>query len=114
MNVRDDDILSFRRHLHAIPELSEKESETARCIADRLQRCSPTAIMENLGHMGAGVCAVFDSGAPGSTLLLRCELDALPIEEANEFEHRSTRPGVSHKCGHDGHMATLVAVAHGL
>ena len=114
MNVRDDDILSFRRHLHAIPELSEKESETARCIADRLERCSPTAIMENLGHMGTGVCAVFDSGTPGSTLLLRCELDALPIEEANEFEHRSTRPGVSHKCGHDGHMATLVAVAHDL
>ena len=114
MNAIDEDIRGFRRHLHANPELSERESETARCITERLERCNPAAIIDGLGYMATGVCAVFDSGVEGPTLLLRCELDALPIEEANDFAHRSTRPGVSHKCGHDGHMATLVSVAHDL
>jgi amidohydrolase len=110
----DQDIVRFRRHLHANPELSELESETARLIVARLRRCNPAAVVGGLGHMGTGVCAVYDSGTPGPTLLLRCELDALPIAEVNRFAHRSTRPGVSHKCGHDGHMATLVAVADSL
>ena len=114
MRAVDQDIVSFRRQLHAHPELSELESETARLIVARLRRCNPAAIADALGHMGTGVCAVYDSGTPGPTLLLRCELDALPIAEVNGFEHRSTRPGVSHKCGHDGHMATLVAVADSL
>jgi amidohydrolase len=112
--VADEDIRSFRRHLHAHPELSERESGTARIIVERLERYEPAVVIEGLGHMGTGVCAIFDSGTPGPTVLLRSELDALPIEEANRFDHRSTRPGVSHKCGHDGHMATLVAVADSL
>jgi amidohydrolase len=64
--------------------------------------------------MGTGVCAIHDSGEPGTTVLIRAELDALPIQESNDFAHRSTVPGVAHKCGHDGHMATLVAVADDL
>jgi len=114
VNVGDQDIRSFRRHLHAHPELSEQEYRTARIVVERLARYEPAVVIEGLGHMGTGVCAVFDSGTPGPAVLLRSELDALPIEEANQFDHRSTRPGVSHKCGHDGHMATLVAVAESL
>jgi amidohydrolase len=100
--------------LHAHPELSGKETETARCIVRSLQRYEPTFVADGLGHMATGVCAAFDSGIPGPTVLLRSELDALPIAEANQIDHRSTRRGVSHKCGHDGHMATLIAVAESL
>jgi amidohydrolase len=108
------DMSGLRRHLHAHPELSGNEQETARYIVSALERYEPRFVVDRLGHMGTGVCAAFDSGLPGPTVLLRAELDALPITEKNQFDYRSTRPGVSHKCGHDGHMATLVAVAQSL
>lgn len=108
------EIVRFRRSLHAHPELAERETRTAQAVIERLEQSRPTRIVDGLGSMGTGVCAVFDSGAPGPAVLLRCELDALPIQETNTFPHRSTVDGISHKCGHDGHMATLVAVAEGL
>ena len=110
----DDAFVQLRRRLHAAPELSEQETETAAMIRAALEAAAPDRLLTGLGAMGTGVCAVFDSGTPGPTVLLRCELDALPIQESNRFEHRSRHPGVAHKCGHDGHMATLVAVADGL
>jgi len=109
-----DDIARFRRQLHARPELSESEHETATAIVARLAPTHPTAVVDRLGTMQTGICAVYDSGEPGPVVLLRAELDALPIQESNTFGHRSKTSGVSHKCGHDGHMATLVAVAEGL
>lgn len=112
--AQSNDIAVFRRDLHAHPELSEKEKRTAQAIVQRLAPSSPSQIIDGLGSMQTGVCAVYDSGAPGPTVLVRCELDALPIQETNAFEHRSTSPGVSHKCGHDGHMATLVALSDDL
>ncbi len=114
MKIGAQDIVRLRRHLHAHPELSGQESGTAGVVKASLERYGPSIILEELGHMRTGLCAVFDSGNPGPTVLLRSELDALPIAEANQFDHRSTRAGVSHKCGHDGHMATLVAVAESL
>lgn len=111
---KKEDIHNFRRLLHAHPELSERENGTARRIAERLSACGAARIATGLGSSGTGVCAVYEGGEPGPTVLLRCELDALPIAERNEFAHRSTVPGVSHKCGHDGHMATLVALAEDL
>ena len=109
-----EDIAGFRRRLHARPELSEHERETASMIVERLGATGPTAIVDGLGSMRTGICAIYDSGVPGPTVLIRAELDALPIRESNRFPHRSETPGVSHKCGHDGHMATLVAVAEDL
>ena len=109
-----DDVQAFRRRLHANPELSAQEQETARCIVDRLAGTDPSQIVDGLGSMRTGVCAVYDSGTEGPAVLIRAELDALPIEETNTFEHRSSVAGVSHMCGHDGHMATLIAVANGL
>jgi amidohydrolase len=108
------DIGRFRRHLHARPELSECEHETAATIVERLAATGPTEIVDGLGAMATGICAIYDSGIPGPVVLIRAELDALPIQETNTFAHRSTVSGVSHKCGHDGHMATLVAVAEAL
>lgn len=112
--TRADDIAGFRRQLHARPELSEHEHETATAIVARLASTHPTAIVDRLGTMRTGLCAVYDSGEAGPVVLIRAELDALPIQESNTFGHRSTIAGVSHKCGHDGHMATLVAVAESL
>lgn len=109
-----ENITTFRRHLHAHPELSEQERQTAATIALRLGETVPAEILQGLGDMGTGLCAIFDGGKPGPVVLIRSELDALPIQETNRFEHRSTVAGVSHKCGHDGHMATLVAVAENL
>ncbi len=112
--ANNDDIAAFRRELHSRPELSECETWTAKTIASRLSLARPDKIVDQLGTMKTGLCAVFDSAQPGATVLIRAELDALPIQESNTFDHRSTSNGVSHKCGHDGHMATLVAVADSL
>jgi len=112
--IRADNIAGFRRQLHARPELSEHEHETATALVARLASTHPTTIVDRLGTMQTGLCAVYDSGQPGPAVLIRAELDALPIQESNTFGHRSQVPGVSQQCGHDGHMATLVAVAEGL
>lgn len=105
------DVQAFRRNLHEHPELSGREVETARRVVARLAKSAPARMVTGLGSMRTGVCAVYEGGQPGPTVLVRCELDALPIQERNTFAHRSTVPGVSHKCGHDGHMATLAALA---
>ncbi|TAJ12033.1 amidohydrolase [Marinilabiliaceae bacterium JC017] len=103
------DLVNLRHYFHAHPEISDQEKETAKEIVRQLKQCNPTSIVENIG--GYGVMAIFDSQKPGEIVLLRCELDALPIREINDFEHRSVYEGVSHKCGHDGHMTTLLGVA---
>lgn len=105
------DIGAFRRGLHARPELSGRETETAKRVVERLAQSRPARIVSGLGSMQTGVCAVFEGGQAGPAILVRCELDALPIQERNSFGHRSTVPGVAHQCGHDGHMATLAALA---
>ena len=97
--------ITLRHDLHRHPELSGHEAETARRIVDFIRPHKPTQIITGLG--GHGVAVVYDFGSDGPTVLIRCELDALPIQEVNGFGHRSTRAGVSHKCGHDGHAAIL-------
>ena len=103
------ELIKIRRHLHAHPELSGEEYQTANKIADYISRYSPTSIIQHVG--GTGVLAIFDSGKKGPTILFRSELDALPIHEVNDFEYRSTIDNISHKCGHDGHSAILVGLA---
>ncbi|MBR9919334.1 MAG: amidohydrolase [Bacteroidetes bacterium] len=107
-----EDLTKIRKHLHMHPEVSGKEKKTADTVTGFLTRCAPTQIIRRLG--GHGVAAIFDSGNPGKTVLIRAELDALPIQEINEFEHRSTKEGVSHKCGHDGHATILLGLAEEL
>ena len=108
----DADPVTLRRGLHAHAELAHAERDTAARIAAALRDCSPARLLERVG--GTGVVAVFEGGAPGSTILLRAELDALPIDESGDLPWRSRTAGVSHKCGHDGHMAALIALAHDL
>ncbi len=98
----------LRHALHAYPELSGEESATAARLKSFFAPLCPDETVEGLG--GSGIAFVFSGPRPGPTVLLRAELDALPIDERIDLPHRSRRPGVSHKCGHDGHMAILAAV----
>ena len=105
-----DQITAFRQDLHRHPELSGAEQETATRVLKLLERYQPDHIYTNLG--GTGVAAVFAGQLPaGPTVLFRAELDALPIQEENQMPHASARIGISHKCGHDGHMAILAGLA---
>ena len=103
------ELIAFRKMLHANPEVSGKEYNTASSVAKFLKTCTPSKVIENIG--GTGIVAVFDSGKPGKSIMFRAELDALPIQEINSFEHASTIKGVSHKCGHDGHATVLLGLA---
>jgi amidohydrolase len=99
----------LRQHLHKHPELSGDEVRTANYILQQFSLFNPDRIYQQLGGDGLAFC--FDSGEMGPNVLFRSELDALPIQEVNTFSHRSIHQGVSHKCGHDGHMAILMALA---
>lgn len=103
------DLIALRRALHAHPELSGEEHRTAEHLTEVLRRMKPDDLLTGVG--GTGLLATFGTDADGPQVLLRCELDALPIQEVNTFAHRSTTERVSHKCGHDGHMAILTGVA---
>ena len=100
------ELISFRHQLHQYPELSGKEKETARRVIEFITPYQPTQIIQNIG--GYGIAILYEFGQTGRTIAVRCELDALPIEENNPLSYQSTYKGISHKCGHDGHM-TIVA-----
>ena len=102
-------LTKLRKVLHRHPELSGHETETAKRIAGFVGSYKPTKLIEGIG--GTGVAAVYTYFDSGPTVLVRCELDALPIKEINTFDHRSEVDNVSHKCGHDGHMAIVAGVA---
>jgi amidohydrolase len=95
--------------LHQIPEVSGEEIETAALITARLGQNAPDEVLTGLG--GHGVAAVYNGAEAGPTVLIRCELDALPIQELSDLPYRSARPGNGHLCGHDGHMAIVMGLA---
>ncbi len=103
-------IIELRHELHRYPEVSGCEKHTAARIIQFFEPLKPDQVIDQMG--GNGLAVVFGNGEP--TLLLRCELDALPIAETIPEKHCSTVEGVSHKCGHDGHMAILCSVGHWL
>ncbi|WP_420578466.1 amidohydrolase [Ekhidna sp.] len=102
-----NDLIAFRKELHRYPEVSQQEKETQKRIINFLKGLE----IEGVEIGGTGVLVSFDSGKPGKTIMLRSDHDALPIHEINEFDHKSTNEGVSHKCGHDGHTAIMCGVA---
>lgn len=104
--------VNLRREIHRQPERSGCETGTAERLLRFFEPLRPDQVIEGLG--GTGIAFVFSGSKAGPTILLRSELDALPIQEVNEFEHRSLIDGTSHKCGHDGHMAILAAVGEKL
>lgn len=111
MPLTKDDLkklIEFRHHLHHFPELSGNESLTSKAIVDFIEHTNPSKIITDIG--GFGVAAIYDSGKDGPTVLLRADMDALPIQESNNFGYRSTVKGVAHLCGHDGHSTILAGL----
>ena len=104
-----DNLISLRHHLHSIAEVSGEEYQTSDYITEFLETTDPDELLTGIG--GYGLIASYDSGEAGPHILLRCELDALPIADEIEADYRSVAEGVGHKCGHDGHMTILCGVA---
>jgi amidohydrolase len=103
-----DELTDIRRDIHAHPELGFEEHRTSALVASQLESLG---IEVHRGVGGTGVVGVLRAGnAPGS-IGLRADMDALPMEEANQFAHRSTAPGRMHGCGHDGHTTMLLGAA---
>ncbi|WP_020404084.1 amidohydrolase [Gracilimonas tropica] len=99
------DFINLRRTLHRYPELSKKEFETSRRISEFMQQFNPD---KEIDVAGTGKMFVFEGDEPGETLMFRCELDALPIQEqSHNLAYRSSISNVAHLCGHDGHMAII-------
>jgi len=103
------EIVAWRRHLHRHPELSQGEHATAAFVAGKLEALG---IEVHTGIAGTGVAGVLRAPAHrGPGLLLRADMDALPVQEVPGREYGSTVPGRMHACGHDGHVAMLLGAA---
>lgn len=101
-------VVAWRRHMHANPELSFQEHETAAFIVERLKEIGG---IEILRPSGTSVVGRLKGNRPGPTIAIRADFDALPIQEATGAAYASQRPGVMHACGHDGHTAMLLGTA---
>ena len=107
-NALFNDLVRVRRDLHRHPELGFQETRTAALVADTL---SGLGLEVQAGIGQTGVVALLEGDLPGPTVLLRFDMDALPIQEESDHEYISTNPGVMHACGHDGHVAMGLGLA---
>lgn len=104
-----EDLINLRHELHRNPEISGNEKLTAKRIVQFLSNYKPDELYTDIA--GSGVAAVYNGKEVGSTLLFRCDMDALSIEEHNKKPYKSVNTGVAHLCGHDGHMAMVSGLA---
>ncbi|HLI96298.1 MAG TPA: M20 family metallopeptidase [Candidatus Baltobacteraceae bacterium] len=102
------DVVTLRRDIHMHPELGFEEHRTAAIVADRLRKLG---FEVHSGIAKTGVIGVMRGIRPGRTIMLRADMDALPILEENAHAYRSTIDGKMHACGHDGHVAILLGAA---
>ncbi len=107
-----DALIRLRHALHMTPDLSGQEARTVQTLLEALRPTSPDRIVTGLG--GHGLAVVYEGARAGPSVMLRAELDALPITEASGRPHRSRVTGVAHLCGHDGHMTALAGVGRSL
>ncbi len=107
------ELVATRRDLHAHPELGYEEHRTAALVAERLRGLG-YAVKTGVGRTGVVGLLAGGSGRRGRTILLRADMDALPVAEANDVAYRSTVPGAMHACGHDAHVAIGLGVARRL
>lgn len=106
-----DLIVKTRRDLHLIPETAYTEKKTSAYVAEYLKK---EDLEMSTGIAQYGVVGVMDTGKPGKTLLVRSDMDALPITEETGLEFASNHEGAMHACGHDGHMAMVLGAATAL
>lgn len=104
----EQELISIRRHLHQNPELSFSEFQTSEFIAARLRQ---EGISFKDGYVKTGIVATIAGRSPGKTVLIRGDMDALPIEEKNNVPYRSRNKGVMHACGHDVHSTCALGAA---
>ncbi|MGG4132277.1 amidohydrolase [Paenibacillus illinoisensis] len=106
-----EEIINLRRDFHRYPEVLFDVHQTASKVAHYLQELG-LEVHTHIGkHFGMGVVGILKSMRSGPTIVLRADMDALPIMEANEYSFRSTREGFMHACGHDAHMSMLLGAA---
>ena len=105
------ELTNWRRDIHAHPETAFEEHRTAKIVAEKLEEFG---LEVETGIAGTGVVGRLTKGRGNRAIGLRADLDALPIQEANEFDHKSTYPGKMHACGHDGHTTMLLGAARQL
>ena len=105
------ELTAFRRDLHAHPELGYEEVYTSQRVIESLKVCGVDEIHTQVGKTGVVAVVHGKSRASGRMIGLRADMDALPMTEHNEFPWRSTKAGLMHGCGHDGHTAMLVGAA---
>ena len=102
------DLVAIRRDIHAHPELAFNETRTADIVAREL---AAAGVEVHRGLAGTGVVGVLRRGGSTRAIGLRADMDALPLDEKNDFAHRSTHAGQMHACGHDGHSTMLLGAA---
>jgi amidohydrolase len=102
------DVVALRRRIHAHPELAFDEHETAALVTETL---APLGLSVRTGVAKTGIIAELKGGLPGPTIILRADMDALPILEATGLPYASAIPGIMHACGHDAHTASLLGTA---
>ena len=109
-------VIEWRRHLHQYPELSNREVNTSKFVAEHLRRLG---LEVKTGIAKTGVVGILKGSLPGPTIGLRADMDALPVTERvavpfaskEKGEYNGQTVGVMHACGHDSHVAILMAVA---
>ena len=104
-----DSLVSLRRSIHMEPELAGKEFLTVKKINDFVRSYNPDKTIQEIGK--SGIAYIYRGIKAGPTVLIRADIDALPIHEISDLKYNSLHKGVSHKCGHDGHAAILCGVA---
>ncbi len=105
---KPDSFTQFRRELHRFPEISGQEVATQTRIKAFVSLFNPVCVSE---VAETGLLLQYGHNTDGPVTIIRADIDALPIQEVNTFAHTSSVPGVSHKCGHDGHTAILARLA---
>jgi amidohydrolase len=103
-----DELVARRRDFHRNPELAFEEVRTAGIVAEELNRLG---LEVQIGIGKTGVVGLLEGSEDGPTVLVRADMDALPIQEENEVDYVSRAPGKMHACGHDGHTAIALGVA---
>jgi amidohydrolase len=103
-----EQLIKWRRDFHMYPELGFQEHRTAGIIADRMQALG---FRVQTGIANTGVVGLLDGRQPGPVVMMRFDMDALPITEENRTSYASRNPGVMHACGHDGHLAIGLGIA---
>ncbi len=109
LKEKESELIKLRRHMHEYPELSFKEAQTAKLIAD-FYKGKDCQVQTNFGG-GYGILVDIQGEKPGPSLAIRADFDALPIQEDTGLPFESKIPGVMHACGHDGHTAYMLILA---